>query len=410
MPDMMKAPLPTDSRGTGAMPSCETAMEWLPGAGKGTSAAIGISRFQGAGGVTEFQVTVQLEGQTTGNPVVALEEAWLAALEGAGISPESTVFRRVFCSDVVNQAALLTGFRNAYPGAWSVVGQTPLPSAKFALWSQHWCDPSGLLETRQDESSFSCRRGDLTHHWFTGRTDAGPDESDIQTRNILERHDRGLAENSMTLAGNVVRTWWFVRNVDADYAGLVNARREFFATRGLDRQSHYIASTGIAGADGNVNARLSFDSLAIAGLREEQVTYIQAEDHLCPTHDYGVTFERATAVDYADRRQIFISGTASIDATGQVVHPGDVMRQLDRTLENIAALLAVGGANPGDLAVVLVYLRDPADAAVIAPALLDRLGAVPTVLVHAPVCRPGWLIEIEGLATVPAHRPDLPGF
>jgi enamine deaminase RidA (YjgF/YER057c/UK114 family) len=191
---------------------------------------------------------------------------------------------------------------------------------------------------------------------------------------------------------------------------LVDARREFFATRGLDRQSHYIASTGIAGADANVNARLSFDSLAIAGLRPEQVSYLQAPSHLCPTHDYGVTFERATAIDYADRRQILISGTASIDATGQVVHPGDVLRQLDRTVENITALLAAAGANPGDLAVALVYLRDPADAEVIASALHDRFGAVPTVLLYAPVCRPGWLIEIEGVATVPAIRPDLPGF
>jgi enamine deaminase RidA (YjgF/YER057c/UK114 family) len=410
MSNNMNAFLPTDSRGTGAMPSCEAAMEWLPGPGGTHSASTAISRFQGSGGVTEFNVTVQLDGQATGDPVCALEDAWLAALASAGIPPESTVFRRVFCSDVVNQSPLLGGFRAAYPGAFSVVGQSPLPAAKLALWSQHWCDPAAPLETRQNQDSFACRRGKLTHHWFTGKTDAGPEESDVQTRKVLERHDRALAENSMTLAGNVVRTWWFVRNVDADYAGLVDARREFFATRGLDRQSHYIASTGIAGADANVNARLSFDSLAIAGLRPEQVSYLQAPSHLCPTHDYGVTFERATAIDYADRRQILISGTASIDATGQVVHPGDVLRQLDRTVENITALLAAAGANPGDLAVALVYLRDPADAEVIASALHDRFGAVPTVLLYAPVCRPGWLIEIEGVATVPAIRPDLPGF
>ena len=31
------------------------------------------------------------------------------------------------------------------------------------------------------------------------------------------------------------------------------------------------------------------------------------------TYEYGVTFERGTAVTYGDRRHVFIAGTASID-------------------------------------------------------------------------------------------------
>ena len=158
-------------------------------------------------------------------------------------------------------------------------------------------------------------------------------------------------------------------------------------------------------------ARVSLDSYAIAGLRPEQVEYLCAPDHLCPTHDYGVTFERATAVSYADRRHVFISGTASIDHTGRILHEGDVIRQLDRTLENIEALLAKAGANLGDLAVILVYLRDPADAAAIEAASCTNAWArVAYVMVDAPVCRPGWLIEIEGIAIVPCHQPGLPAF
>jgi len=38
------------------------------------------------------------------------------------------------------------------------------------------------------------------------------------------------------------------------------------------------------------------------------------------------------------------------------------------------------------------------------------LGQVPWVMVEAPVCRPGWLIEIEGIAIVSCHRPELPAF
>ena len=201
-----------------------------------------------------------------------------------------------------------------------------------------------------------------------------------------------------------------MQNIDADYQGLVAARCDFFDTHGLTADTHYIASTGIAGAHPEVAARVSLDSYAISGLRAEQVEYPCAPENLCPTHDYGVTFERATAVSYADRRHVFISGTASIDHTGKILHPGDVVSQLDRTLENIEALLSKVGANLGDLASILVYLRDPADGAVIEAALREKIGLIPYVLVHAPVCRPGWLIEIEGIAVIPAHLPELPEF
>jgi hypothetical protein len=32
------------------------------------------------------------------------------------------------------------------------------------------------------------------------------------------------------------------------------------------------------------------------------------------------------------------------------------------------------------------------------------------LLLHAPVCRPGWLVEIEGIAIIAASEPELPAF
>lgn len=212
------------------------------------------------------------------------------------------------------------------------------------------------------------------------------------------------------MADHVVRTWWFVQNIDADYQGLVDARRDFFTTRGLRADTHYLASTGIAGAHPDPAARVAMDAYAIGGLRADQLDYLSAPDHLCPTHDYGVTFERATAVGYADRRHVFLSGTASIDHAGRILHLGDVTGQLDRTLENIGSLLAAANANLGDLAVILVYLRDPADGALVERLLRERTGMVPFVMVQAPVCRTGWLIEIEGIAVVSTSLPQLPDF
>lgn len=386
------------------MPSCEAAVECLAIDCGNLPAAAEVARFRGTTGVMECHVTVRLTGACA-RPSNVLEQAYRLALDAAGCDAGSLAFKRVFCSDVVNQAGMLGDI-----GGASVIGQPPLPAAKLALWAYHICDPGGTLDKSAGGGTTSIRRGGHTHHWTTGLT--APDETTAhgQTRRVLEDYDSWLRANGMNTADNVVRTWWFVQNIDADYQGLVEARSDFFANHGLTEDTHYIASTGIAGAHREVSAKVSLDSYAISGLRQDQVEYLCAPDHLCPTHDYGVTFERATAVSFADRRHVFISGTASIDHTGRILHEGDVIRQLGRTLENIEALLEKAGANLGDLASIIVYLRDPADGAAVEAALRERLGTVSCVMVLAPVCRPGWLIEIEGIAIVPANLPKLPAF
>lgn len=397
---------PPGDRFSSSMPSCEAAVEWLTIDLSGLPAAAEVSRFHSSGGVTEYHVTVRLAGNGSTEPQFdCLMQAYQEALRSVGIDVSSAVFRRVFCSDVTNQADLFGSPRHL-----SRVGQAPLPASRFALWAWHLCGPDGALETTTDGATLSCRRGDLTHHWTAGITSMDNPEPYQQTRGVLEKQDAWLRSQNMNMADHVARTWWFLQNMDADYQSLVEARREFFNSHGLTTETHYIASTGIAGTHPNVAARVSLDAYAINGLRREQVEFLEAPDHLCPTHDYGVTFERATALSYADRKHVFISGTASIDNFGRVVHPGDVIGQLDRTLENIEALLACAGANLGDLAAIIVYLRDPVDGAIIKAALREKAGMIPFILVHAPVCRPSWLIEIEGIAVIPVNRPDLPGF
>mgnify|MGYP006052733029 FL=1 len=103
------------------------------------------------------------------------------------------------------------------------------------------------------------------------------------------------------------------------------------------------------------------DAYAVKDISPEQITYLKGSTHLNPTHEYGVTFERGTAVDYEDRRHIFISGTASIDNKGEILHPGDVCRQTGRMWENVEVLLAEAGAGFDGVAQMIVYLRDIAE-------------------------------------------------
>lgn len=380
-------------------------------------ASVNVSRFAGASGVEEVHLIVRpLEYASIERQLEWVHRAYDEALRSVGMDARTAVFRRFFCSDVHNQASVLGSMPYSRPGhpehpcAVSWVGQPPVPPAKVAMWAYHVGDGRNELEKLQRDGWTTLVRGELAHHWAAGLTCPAGATSGSQTSAILKRYDDALRERGLRLSDHLIRTWLFVQNIDADYAGLVAARREFFAACGLTPQTHFVASSGIQGAAAEVAARVSLDAYAISNVRREQIRFLSAPEHLCPTHKYGVTFERGTAVAYRDRKHILLSGTASIDNQGNILHVGDVSRQLDRTLENMQALLADAGATLDDMCHFIVYVRDPSDQELAVRRMGERFASVPTVVVTAAVCRPGWLIELEGMAIVADSNPTLPAF
>ena len=210
--------------------------------------------------------------------------------------------------------------------------------------------------------------------------------------------DANADSMSWTLADNCIRTWLYINDVDNRYKGMVRARNEVFAQEGLTE--HFIASTGIAGRQADPKIFVQMDAYAIRGIMPSQIHYLHASDHLNRTIEYGVSFERGTYVDHSDRRHIFISGTASINNQGQVMYEHDIRRQTDRMLENVQALLSEAGATYANVAPMIVYLRDPADYTVVRDIYEECFPDKPVVFLHAPVCRPGWLIEMECMAVL----------
>ena len=152
------------------------------------------------------------------------------------------------------------------------------------------------------------------------------------------------------------------------------------------------------------------DNYAIAGIKAEQVHYLYAPTHLNRTSDYGVSFERGVAIDYADRRHVLISGTASIDNKGQIKYPKDIIQQTHRMWENVEALLNEAGCTYDDVAEMVVYLRDIADYETVAQLYEQRFPGKPFIIVHAAVCRSGWLVEMECMAVRPADSNEHPPF
>jgi enamine deaminase RidA (YjgF/YER057c/UK114 family) len=353
-----------------------------------------FSEFAGAGGVSEYHVMIHAEDcmapyQQQLNAVLdAYHHLITEELKGA-----VAVFKRYFLSDAANQADDVIA-SDMSDCAKSIIEQAPLDGTKIALWVYLMTD----VTTRQTDSGlFQASHGSYCHLWNASAFNLAAN-SEHQMRLLFNEYVMQLAHEECTLADNCIRTWLFVNDIDLNYGGVVRARNQVFFTQGLTPNTHFIASTGIAGRQQDPNVLAQMDNYAVKGISQEQVHYLYAPTHLNRTSDYGVSFERGTYVDYGDRRHVFISGTASIDNKGRIVHPKDVVQQTHRMWENVETLLAEAGCSYDEVGVMVVYLRDPSDYAVVSKLYEERFPDKPYVIVLAPVCRPGWLIETECMA------------
>lgn len=303
-------------------------------------------------------------------------------------------FKRYYLSDAENQAPALRAITGDEDCAVSLVQQPPLQGSKVGMWVYFM---TGTENRRLEDHLYSVSHDGYDELWSTQNTAPGL-ASYTQTEGILTQYAARLRRHGCTLADNCVRTWFYVNDIDNQYAGVVQARNAVFDEEGLTDRTHYIASTGIGGRDADHRVYSKMNAIAIRGIKSEQIHYLYALDHLNRTSDYGVRFERGVAVDFCNRRRVYISGTASIDNKGQIVHPGDIVGQVHRMWQNIEALLAEAGCTFDNVAEFSVYLRDIADYATVARLYQEKFPHTPYIILHAPVCRPGWLIESECIA------------
>lgn len=311
------------------------------------------------------------------------------------------VFCRWFLSDAANQANQLPKLADC---AVSVVEQPPLSLTKVALWV--WMMEDVDVRCRA-ENVFAVNHGTYTHIFEAQSCLPGKD-SESATYDVLMKTEVMLRKLDASLIDNCVRTWFFVQNVDVNYKGVVEGRNRAFSELGLTPSTRFIASTGIGGRHSDKSVTAQMDSYSVKGLVKGQMRQVNAPEYLNPTYEYGVAFERATSVDYGDRRHLFISGTASIDCHGDVVWEGDIRKQTLRMWTNVAALLKAAACDWEDVGQMLVYLRDPADYVVVSEMFAERFPDIPYVILLAPVCRPGWLIEMECMAMKPINTPFVP--
>lgn len=334
------------------------------------------------------------------NRIFQAEKLLMKESEILGARP---VFKRFFLSDSTNQMPVLNSrkisksygesdYNNDY--SVSIIQQPPLDGSKIAIWLYL----QRGSEVRTEHGVVISEHNGYRHLYKMGLYEPSGD-SYYQTKTLLEDYEDELRHFGATLEGNCIRTWFFVRDVDTQYAGMVKARKENFIAQGLTEKTHYIASTGIGGLPADPRAIVQLGTYALTGFKPEQQRYLYAPTHLNPTYEYGVTFERGTVLEFGDRAQVYISGTASINNKGEVVHVGGIVKQTLRMWDNVETLLDEGGSTWDDVMQIIVYLRDMCDYQLVSSMFNEKFPNIPRVITLAPVCRPTWLIEMECIAT-----------
>ena len=214
-----------------------------------------------------------------------------------------------------------------------------------------------------------------------------------QTVSIFRTIERVLQAEGMEFE-HLVRTWFYLDKILDWYDEFNQARTPFLEARGaFDRLVP--ASTGIG--IGN-----QFGTAAVAGAlaikpKGPKATIIEVASPLqCSALAYKSSFSRAVEVARDGLRELYISGTASIDPAGLTAHVGDPQRQIELTMDVVAEILKSRAMNWSHCTRAIAYFKHPEYASIFAAYLRQHgLEQMPMLAFHADVCRDDLLFELE---------------
>lgn len=292
---------------------------------------------------------------------------WRESMRQTGQTPQWPV---TWLEGHDSPAGLANGFQ-----AWAVAGPAP----------ERIEHKGRIVGSRfEDDEAIYLALGDLRP------TDSTAGRGD-QAQEVFDMMLEVLAKNGMTF-DQVVRTWLYMDHILDWYDEFNRVRNAFFEKHGIfDRLVP--ASTGIGCAHPAGTAMIA----KLLAVLPKQGSVFEVESPLqCPATDYRSAFSRAAEVSLPSHRQLYISGTASIEPGGATVHVDDTAKQIDLTMEVVQAILESRGMDWNDTTRAVAYLRNN-DERPLLDAWFARHGVknMPLVTVQSDVCRDDLLYEIE---------------
>jgi enamine deaminase RidA (YjgF/YER057c/UK114 family) len=214
-----------------------------------------------------------------------------------------------------------------------------------------------------------------------------------QTLAVFESIERVLQAKGMGFE-NVVRTWFYLDRILDWYDEFNHARTPFLESRGA-LEGLVPASTGI-GIANRFGTALVAGAMAVKPKSGKANIQEVASPLQCSALAYKSTFSRAVEIGRNGQRELFISGTASIEPGGKTAHTGNPRLQIELTMQVVAAILRSRQMDWDDCTRAIAYLKDPADLSHFEAYLSQHgLGGMPLMLMNAEVCRDDLLFELE---------------
>jgi enamine deaminase RidA (YjgF/YER057c/UK114 family) len=204
----------------------------------------------------------------------------------------------------------------------------------------------------------------------------------------------------------VLRTWIYLRRILEWYGDFNKVRSALYRRPdflGEGDGAAFPASTGIQGRMGDEECFMNVLAVEPADRSDVEVIPILKTARQGQASSYRSSFSRAMVLRTGGVRTIYVSGTASIDGSGESVYRGDREGQALQTLLSVAALLEEQGGSLENICTAALYCADRETcAAYFRMTRLLGLPAFPVIAVRADICRPELLIEMEAVAVLPA--------
>jgi enamine deaminase RidA (YjgF/YER057c/UK114 family) len=208
----------------------------------------------------------------------------------------------------------------------------------------------------------------------------------------------GNLECALDLAGfelsDLVRTWFYNDDILAWYGDFNRVRTEHYSTVKW-RTGSIPASTAVAGRN-PAGAAVAVAAWAMRPLEAGACAREVASPLQCPAPAYGSSFARAMEIDSGGWRRLLVSGTASIHPGGQTAWIGNPKKQIDLTMEVVAAILDSRGMDFSDVTRAIAYCQQPLFASYFERWCETRqLNNLPAIHVNCDICRDDLLFELE---------------
>lgn len=315
---------------------------------------------------------------------------FLRRVQAVSISPTVTIIsQEVFGPDVSDPSLM----NPDHPVTWiKPPGQSPHNLTGTQIWAIRGTHIKRITQNHitvgslfEDEHARYCRLGGLgTSNPALSR--------EVQTQNTFVQMQQLLTQNSMDFH-HVARTWFFNNHILDWYDDFNRVRTQYFRDHDIVL-SEFPASTGI-GAPNPSGSALTAGLLAIDPKTPETVWKTIESPLQDNPAEYGSSFSRAAELITPDEQRLFISGTASISNDGQSVHPGDIRRQIELTMEVVQSILKSRGMNWNDVIRSIVYFKKPHFADSCQQRHKYPIFSLPYCAVFADICREDLLFEIE---------------